>query len=583
MIEISQRCGARFWVPLLAVPLLVSCAQLNPKAEPAQAAAPVTAAVQTPAPKPSLPPEPLTSDELYRILLGEIAGQRGRMDVAVPAYIEAAKKSQDPRVAERAVKVALYAQQSDQALLAARRWVALAPDNTEARQAVAALALRKGDEATAMEQLNFLIDHSADPHQGYLAVLGLLAREPDKARAQKVMETIVKARDSSPDAHFAYSQLALHAENWDLALTEARRAQELKPGWADAVILEAQAELKLGHEDKAHAVITHALDEHPDDIELRKAYARLLVDKGDLDGARKQYEWLIKRQPDDGPTVYSLALLTLQANRLSDAERYFERLLELEYQEQSAYYYLGAIAEENKDYDKAIDWYEKIEPGEHWLEVQIRLAKIEAETGKLAEARARLADLRETDPAHAQRLILVEGDLLVGVHHDDDAFKLYSQYLDAHADDLEVLYARSLVAESIDKLDVAEADLRRILAKEPGNARALNALGYTLADRTTRYEEARGYIEQAYAQTPDDAAVIDSMGWVQYRLGNLDKAREYLEKAYKLNDDPEIGAHLGEVLWSNGDRSGARAIWKKAREQAPDDETLLETIKRLDR
>ncbi len=587
MIGISRNFRGRFWVPLILLPVLSACAHLHPGAESAQPAeaAPQPPAGQlesiTPQPRVSLPDEQLTANELYRILLGEIAGQRGRMDVAVPAYLEAAKKSKDPRIAERAVKIAVYGQAPEQAYEAANRWVELAPEDLEAHQAVAALALRKGDESAALQELNYLIDKSPQPREGYQAVLGLLAREADQERARAVMEKIVGQRDTDGDAHYTYAQLALHEQNWELALREARRTLALEPGRSDAVILQAQAQLKLGNAEEAHKGITEALDADPDDVELRKAYARLLVDQGDLDGARKQYEWLIKRQPDDGPIVYSLALLTLEANRLKDAERYFNRLLELEYQVQPAYYYLGAIAEENKDYDKAVEWYDKVEPGDHWLEVQIRLAKIEADTGNLPAARARLKNLRLTDPAHAERLILIEGDLLVSVHHEADAYALYTEFLAAHSDNLEVLYARSLVAESLDKLDVAEQDLRLILRKEPDNARALNALGYTLADRTTRYQEALGYIEKAYAQTPDDAAVIDSMGWVQYRLGNLDKAREYLQKAHEANDDAEIAAHLGEVLWMSGDRAGARAVWKKARKSEPDDATLLETIKRL--
>jgi tetratricopeptide (TPR) repeat protein len=587
MIGFIRIFGRSGWILLAVVWLLTSCAWLKPAVETGRAAraepreaAPVEEIAPDEAVSP--PAESLTSDQLFRILLGEIAGQRGRMDVSVPAYLEAAKKSQDPRVAQRAVKIAVFGQDQNQAYEAARRWVELAPNNIEARQAVAALALHRGEEAVALEQLEYLLDRSRDKETAWQTALGLLAREPDKARATAVMEKLVEPRDEEAGAHYVFAQLAVHHEDWETASREVRRSLALDPDKTEAVILGAQIELKQGNIEQAHKNIRQALDRHPDDVELRKAYARLLIDEGDLDGAREQYEWLVKRQPDDGQIVYSLGLLTLEDGRLREAEGHFKRLLELEYQVQPAYYYLGAISEERNDYSKAVKWYKKVEPGDHWLEVQIRLAKIESETGELPTARARLKNLRLTNPVHAERLLLVEGDLLVRAGHDADAFELYTGFLESHPDNFEVRYARSLVAESVNRLDVAERDLLMILDKEPDNARALNALGYTLADRTTRYEEALGYIEKAYAQSPDDAAVVDSMGWVHYRLGQLDKAREYLKKAYELNQDAEIGAHLGEVLWSLGDKAAARAVWKKARETDPDDRTLVETLRRLD-
>lgn len=526
--------------------------------------------------------EQLSGPLLYDILLGEIAGQRGQLDISVERYIEAARYSQDPQVAERAMKIAVYAKRQELALEAARRWVELAPDNSEARQSLAALALRGGKDDEALAQIDYLLRHSdAPPDQAYQALLGLLIREPDKQRTLALMERVVAQRPDDADAHFAYARLASHGAQWELAAREVDTTLTLRPDWVPALILRAQVELKRGDSKQARAQMQAALKRRPENVDLRMAYARLLVDLDDLKGARVEYQRLIKQQPDNGQVVYSLALLSLEGGKLDAAERHFRRLLKLGYQVQQAYYYLGAIAEERHDPAGAMKWYQKVDKGEHWLEVQIRMAKLEADTGNVKAARERLRSLRAAQPAQAQRLLLVEGQILSGIEWYEEAYTLYSRFLDSHPDNVDVLYARALVAERLDRLDVAEQDLRRILANNPSNARALNALGYTLADRTDRYREALQYIEQAYRQTPDDPAVIDSMGWVHFRLGNLEKAREYLQKAYDMTQDAEIAAHLGEVIWVMGEHRQARALWDKARKKTPGNAVLEDTVRRL--
>ena len=569
---------------LLGLLLLGSCARFTQQAVPDEGA---DAAIQPAPPSPdktalsTTQQETLTPSLLYGILLGEIAGQRGRMDVSAPSYLEAARHSKDPRVAERALKIAVFGKQQAIALDAARRWVELAPDNKEARQAYAALALRGGQQEEAHTQLSYLIQHSdGSADQAYNSLISMLAREPDKERALAVMQQLVSEHPEDANAHLAYARLATHNENWALAGQEVEKVLKLRPDWVPAVILRAQIALKQGNGGQAREQITQALQRNSKDVQLRQAYARMLVDLEDLDAARSEYKKLVKLDPDNGPAVYSLALLSLEAGDLKDAETNFKRLLELDYQTVQSHYYLGAIAEERKDYDQAFEWYRKVEQGDHWLEVQIRMARIEAETDKLDQARARLKNLRFTKPAQAQRLFLVEGELLAQQEKLDDAYQLYSQYLEAHPEDYDVLYARSLIAERLDLLDAAEQDLKNIIQHEPENARALNALGYTLADRTTRYQEALQYIEQAIKLTPDDPAVIDSMGWVQFKLGNLEKAREYLQKAYDQTSDAEIAAHLGEVLWALGDQSGARKLWEQGKEKAPENPVLIKTLER---
>ena len=540
------------------------------------------AAAQPEAVTETAPREPLSAALLYGVLLGEIAGQRGVMDVSAASYLEAARQSSDPRVAERALKISVFGKQQDLALEAARRWVELAPDNLEARQALAALALRTGKQSEALQQFEFLLQHGRDEEGGpYHSLLVLLAREPDRQRALEVMERLVQQHPEDPEVCFAYARLAVHAEDWSLAEQQVETCLGMRPDWTEALILQAQITLKQEQGEVARQRLEAALQRNPGNVELRMAYARLLVDLERFDLAREEYARLLELQPDNGQIVYSLALLALEAGQLDEAKGLFEKLLELDFQTQQAYYYLGAIAEDQKQHQQAIEWYQRIEGGDHWIEVQIRMARLEALNGDPATARERLRRLRLAHPAQAQRLFLVEGEILTQIDRHEDAYRLYSGYLESQPDDAEILYARALVAEQLDRLQQAEDDFRAVLAQDPDNARTLNALGYTLADRTGRDEEALSLIEKALAQTPDDPAVIDSMGWVLFRLGRLQEARDYLQKAYDMTGDGEIGAHLGEVMWVMGDRDAARAIWDKASEEAPDNPVLQDTLRRF--
>ena len=525
--------------------------------------------------------EELTAPLLYGVLLGEIAGQRGRLDVSGASYLEASRQSNDPRIAERAMKISVYAKQPQLALDAARRWVVLAPDNLEARQALAVLALRTGEQQEALQHFEYLLQNNTGNNADtYQALLVLLAREPETQRALDIMAQLVALRPEDPDAHFAYARLAVHAQNWPLAEAEVDRVLALRPDSTQALILQAQVNLKRGDNELARQQLAAAVQRYPEDTELRLAYARLLVDLDEFDAARAEYKALLKAQPDNGQVVYSLALLSLEAGKLKDARSLFEKLVALDYQTAQAYYYLGAIAEEQGNSDLAMQWYRKVTEGDHWIEVQIRMARLEAQSGDVKEARERLRKMRLAHPTEAQRLFLVEGEILSQVDLSVEAYKLYSDYLASQPDDTEILYARALVAESLDRLDEAETDFRRVLKIDPDNTRSLNALGYTLADRTDRYEEALVYVEKAYAQSPDDPAIIDSMGWVLYRLGRLQESRDHLQKAYDMTQDSEIAAHLGEVMWVMGDRDAARALWQSARKANPGDPMLEDTVRR---
>lgn len=566
------------------VALLTACAGLTPAPrEPVPVAPEATAPVILPPAADAAPDDAsLSGDLLFDILLGEVAGQREQLDVSVSHYLRAAETSDDPRIAERALRIALFAKQEDAALTAARRWVELDPQRLEARQSLAVLALHARVAEEAYEQMEFLIAALPDEAQAYQNLTGVLARSEDRELALALMARLVQKHPASFQARLAYSRLALHAENTELALQEVERALAMQPGAAEALILRAGIRVKAGEAELAQQELRAAVAAHPDDIDLRLALARLMLDSQDLKGAAEQFRQVVKRQPTHADAIYSLGLLALDQLDLKAAEAQFRRLIQIGEREQEARYYLGRVLEQRKDYREALDWYSLVGDGEYWLEAQIRAAGMRAELGDVDGARRQLQNLRLRDPQLAVRLYLVEGDVLTRVGELQQALELYNTVLAENPGNHDVLYARALLAERLDDLSRVETDLKQIITEDPNNFHAWNALGYTLADRTDRLQEALVYIEKAIELAPNEPAIIDSLGWVHYRLGNLELAAEHLQRAYDLSrGDAEVAAHYGEVLWQMGKRNEARALWEKARRADPDNRPLRETLERF--
>ncbi len=595
----------RLTIPLLLAAATAACGTVTPPPAPpavspkaAPAGAPAKAAPPAPA-RPARPPrakaarpgppprapEPeaargLDPDLLYRLMLAEIAGQRGELEVAVANYVEAARLSRDPRVAERATRIAVYARDDAAALEVARLWAELEPGNVEARQVAAAMLVRRGDVAGALAQLEKVVELRSG-ERGYQLITSLLSKEKNKDTALAVMEALVARRAHDVQALYAYAQLAsFMGEQWR-ALQAVDRVLGLRPGWTPAVILKSSILARRKDTTGSLALLESALAERPDDTELRLYYARRLVDVRRLREARKQFLRVLESSPDNTDALYAVGLLSVELDDLETAVRQFERLVKTGRRVAESSYFLGQIEETRKNYERALKWYGVVRNGQYWLDARIRTAVVYFRQGDLDKARTYLRNIKPGSAAMEVRLRLAESDLLREADRPREAFDVLTDALGDMPHNKDLLYARALVAEKLDRLDVTEADLRAILEREPDNAQALNALGYTLADRSDRLEEALGYIERAYALRPDDPAIIDSMGWVHYRLGNYEKALEYLTRAFELMNDPEIAAHLGEVLWVTGDRDGAREVWNKAVSKSPDHRVLQDVIRRF--
>ncbi|MCA8967343.1 MAG: tetratricopeptide repeat protein [Planctomycetes bacterium] len=409
----------------------------------------------------------------------------------------------------------------------------------------------------------------------------MLARERNKQIAVEAMEQVVAGHEDDPNALFAFAHLLARAEQYERALEVLDKVTTLRPGDASAVMFQARVMQQQGQTEAALDKLAGYLEQHPDDASARTTYARLLVDAKRYDEAREQFERLAADDADNGEVRYALGLLLLQTNRIDDAQKTFEALVGDQQRRDAAHFYLGQIAESRKQSEEAIGHYRRVYDGEHRFNAQLRVAVLTAMEGDVEEARSYLHAISPANSQEGIKITRAEADILARHDRLEDAMAVYDAAIEQHPTSSDLLYARALLAERLDQLDVVERDLKAIIAREPNNADALNALGYTLADRTDRYEDALGYIERALALKPEDHYIIDSMGWVLYRLGRLQEAIDYLRRAMELSGDPEVAAHLGEALWVAGDKQGAREIWEAALRTTPDDARILEVLKRF--
>ncbi|MCR4331452.1 MAG: tetratricopeptide repeat protein, partial [Sulfuricaulis sp.] len=367
----------------------------------------------------------------------------------------------------------------------------------------------------------------------------------------------------------------------DKALSTIDEVLKLRPDWEEAALFKARLLLSQKDPGKARTFFESFLDGNPRATNVRLNYARFLIDQKEWQKALVEFKRVAADAPEDADTIYAVGLLSLQNNRLEEAGKYLKRALELRPENDQARLYLGQVAEQGKHYAEAVRWYREVDDGEYYFEAQLRLGVVLARQGDLAGARRQLDGIKaQNDPqrvqaALAQETILREAKLY------REAIEVLNAAIQAVPGDKDLLYARSLAAEKLGMLDVTERDLREILKHDPKNVNALNALGYTLTDRTTRFQEALELLKQAIELKPDDAYIMDSMGWLQYRLGNHAEAVKYLKRALDVRNDAEIAAHLGEVLWVMGNHSEAETVWNSALRETPDNEALNGVIKKF--
>ncbi|MCX7896809.1 MAG: tetratricopeptide repeat protein [Rhodocyclaceae bacterium] len=554
---------------------------LAPTPPAAQAAESPSATVEKPA---KLPKLPLTHERMTTLLLAEIAAGRGQWAEAAHYYHRLAEDTRDPRIAQRAAEVALFARRPDLALANARLAYALEPQAPHLRLLLIRL-LAAHERYDELEPLlaDLLAAEAGEIEQNLAHLPRLFPRSQDRRAVKALIERVTRPYEDRAEAHFARAVAAYDARELSAARAAIQRARALKPDWEAAALLQVQL---TEDREEALRLLGDFVKATPTARQARLAYARALTNEKRYAEARAEFKALLDQGAADpaknGDIIFAVAVLSLQLGEPKVAEPYLRQLVAIRHSEaDKARLFLGQIAEDDKRYDEAIQWFAEIGAGEHYLPAQLRIAAVLAKQGRLSDARAHLHRVRPATPREAAQLVIGEAQLLREAEQLTDAYRVLTDGLAQYPDQPELLYETALIAERLGRYDELERRLRRLLEIQPDHAHALNALGYSLADRNIRLQEARAMIERALELAPNDPFILDSHGWVLYRLGEIQQAYEILARAFEARADPEIAAHLGEVLWQLGRREEARAIWEKAQREHPKNEVLSETIKRF--
>jgi len=523
----------------------------------------------------------LTKEVVYAVLAGQIAAQRGEQRAAYENLSMAARLVRDVALAERATRAALAWGEDEAVNQAVALWLEIAPASLSAHQIAAYVRLQHQDLDGAMFHLRRLVNlTSEEGESGFVQLARLVHKLRPPGERMELMELLTQGEPGNADAWFARALVAAGSDRQEEAVVAARRATELRPDWIEPRLFLVQMLKDMDRQQEARAALEHFVAEHPRDQGLQTLYAQFLVDDKELERAREVFAAMLVESPQEPDILFALGILSLQLEDLTAGRDYFTRLRETEERRDDAAYYLGRVEELDGKLGAAAGWYAKVR-GEHALDARIHLARVEAKSGDLDKARERLRLMRDQNRKEAVMLFLVEAEILAELDRNSEALKVYEVALEAHPDDPDLLYARGLHGAAMQRLDVVEASLGRLLELNPDHADGLNAFGYSLADLTDRYPEALSLIRRALDLKPEEGAILDSMGWIQYRLGNLDLALDYLQRASaKLPQDPEVAAHLGEVLWAQGRREEAWQIWEKARTRVPDHAYLLRIMGR---
>ncbi|PXW86888.1 tetratricopeptide repeat protein [Nitrosomonas sp. Nm84] len=530
----------------------------------------------------NLPKQELTAPILFDFLVGETALQRGNLDIAVNRYIKLAKITRDPRIAKRASEIALHAGNPYAAEQAITMWVALEPDSVDARQTIAALLVNLGKLDAARPHLEKLLASEKDGvGNAFMQLNQLLSRNPNKAATLQLVQQLAQPYKDLPEIHFSISQAAWFANQHQLALKEMQRALALRPDWEIAAIHNGRILQRTSNSDASEFYHDY-LKKYPAANEARIAYTRVLINDGRTDLAREQLQFLLAKNPEDPEIMLAIGLLATEMGDFDITETSFKKALSLGYKDPNAiHFHLGQVYEETKRPDAAMESYQMVKNGPRYLPAQIRYADLLASKGYVNEAREHLQKLPATNDQQAAHLILAEAQILRRTRAHREVFNLLSDGLKKLPDYPELLYDRALAADKLGKFAVLEQDLRKLIKLKPDNAHAYNALGYSLAERGNQLPEALKLIRKAVELSPEDPYIMDSLGWVYYRMGNFTEGLNYLNLAFAARPDPEIAAHLGEVLWMQGAKEDAKNIWRFALEKDPDNEVLIETLQRF--
>ncbi len=527
---------------------------------------------------------------VFKYLAAEVAGQKGELGISTQLFYDLAKSSRDVRLAERAAKVAMYSKNAQAALETAKLWVELDANSTEAQQAAVQIYVINGDFNAAKPLLQKLLANTETQSNGFLYLNTLFSHQANRNTVLQLVQELAAPYKQLAEAHFSVAQAAFQANNLSLALKESTLANELKPHWEIAAIQQADI-LYSTSPDQAISFYRNFLGDNADANDARLNLARMLIKQSRFNEAKPELVKLSKLANSNPEILVVVGLLFVQSNQFNDAEKYFLQALDSEIKNKDPIYlYLGQIAEKNKNDTEAINWYNKvqqlatnksIQQNDHYLDAKLSAANLINRSQGADIAIKMLDDLENLSDIQLAQVITAQANILAQSKRHQESFELLGKAVANMPNTSELIYEYAMSAERVQQYTVLETQLRLLIKIKPTFAQAYNALGYSFADRNVKLEEANRLIAKALELSPGDHYIMDSMGWVQYRLGNLDKAYEYLNKAYNLQNDSEIAAHLGEVLWKQGKHDEASKIWDEGLKANPQNETILKTIKKF--
>lgn len=525
----------------------------------------------------------IDSDLLYNYLVGEIGARAGELPTALDHYLAVIQDVDDPYAAERAARIALHLEDYPAGLQAVEAWLQFAPKSLSAHQFSAILNLRTGKLDQAQAQFEILLDLVGDANKSsLLLVASALKEEPNKPAVLQLMRNMLLKRPNDAHAHYAVGAIEAAQKLHQAAEKSLRRAIELKVGWSLPHLLLGEVLVAQGKQEQALQHLRNSVQQYPEQSVLRHAYARQLINVERFDQALPEFRQLHQQNPQNAEISYGLAILTTQQEAWDEARDLWQALRSEPKFYADATYFLGQVEEATDNIVLAIGLYNSVTSGDRRVDAVIRSSNLLAQTQRLMQARAQLQQLRADYPKDSVDIYLAEGQILAEQLADaEQVLAVYTEALTTHPENNDLQYSRGLYLANQARYTEMEADFLAVLERDTQHAETLNALGYTLADQNIRLDEALDFIQRALELRPNDAAVLDSMGWVQYRLGNLDKAADYLHRALASMLDEEIAAHLGEVLWMQGKRAEAREIWQKILQEKPDSQMIKDVLQRL--
>lgn len=523
-----------------------------------------------------------TREQLELALLSEFGGMRGYLPQASEGYYTLAYETRDPAIVRRAIEFASATGNSEALFQLAELWLELEPESLDAHLLIGYELLEQELYVRALPFLNTVLDLGGSVDFTAMSARTYALDNRQREVIATELQGMVERHPEQASLYYALSQL--YDQNGD-----NERARELLDDARDrfgenprTALIEAQLLQNIGQAEESEAVLQRAVARYPEHRLLRYSYGQILVQNENLRGAATQFTELLRMAPGDYETLYSLALLNLELDEFEQAESQLRRLLDAGRRLNEARFYLGFVLEQRNEEAEALEYYQQVSPESNaYLSAQRQIMRLFVSLERFTEASEWRAQLTASNPRLGPIMPTLEAEALANAGYNDRATDVLDQALSEYPDDVDLLFARTLLSERSNNMEQVERDLRRIISIDPDDARALNHLGYALTVRTERYEEALALIERAIRIVPDDPAIIDSLGWVQFKLGRYEEALRNLRMAYAAYPDPEVAAHLGEVLWVSGEQEEALEIWQRALEQQPDNEHVMETIQRL--